>query len=169
MKYAFIILLFYVFAQRMAELLISKKNEKWMFCNGAVEYGRVHYKYIIMLHTSFFLSLITEYILVRNNNSFTEFNYSMLLLFSVLQALRYYTMRSLGKYWNVKILRIPGTPLVKTGIYKYLKHPNYLIVAAEILIIPLIFGCYFTAVLFSILNLSMLSVRIKAENLALKQ
>jgi methyltransferase len=169
MKYAFIILLFYVFAQRMAELLISKKNEKWMFCNGAVEYGRVHYKYIIMLHTSFFLSLITEYILVRDNNSFTEFNYSMLLLFSVLQALRYYTMRSLGKYWNVKILRIPGTPLVKTGIYKYLKHPNYLIVAAEILIIPLIFGCYFTAFLFSILNLFMLSVRIKAENLALKQ
>jgi methyltransferase len=169
MKYVFIIMLFYIVAQRIMELVISRKNEKWMLSNGAVEYGRSHYKYIVVLHTSFIVSLITEYILVKDNNGFTEFNNFLLLLFSVLQVLRFYTMYSLGKYWNVKILRIPGTPLVKTGIYKYVKHPNYLIVAAEILIIPLILGCYFTAVIFSALNLLALSARIKAENFALKQ
>ena len=75
---------------------------------------------------------------------------------------------SLGKFWNTKIYRIPNTSLVKKGPYKYLKHPNYLIVIAEILIIPLVFHLYLTALVFSVLNLIMLSVRIKEENKALE-
>lgn len=167
--YAFIIIMSFVLLQRVSELFISGRNEKFLRKNGAVEYGKSHYKYIVILHTLFLISVAAEYLFNYDYKNTAEFNILLLFLFIVLQVFRFYTIYSLGKYWNTRIFRIPGAPLVKTGIYKYLKHPNYLIVAAEILIIPLTFGCYFTAVLFSILNLIILSVRIKAENIALKQ
>ncbi len=71
---------------------------------------------------------------------------------------------SLGRYWNTKIFRVPGAPLIKKGPYKFFKHPNYIIVVCEIAVIPLIFHLYRTAIVFSILNAVMLSVRIKEEN-----
>jgi methyltransferase len=145
------------------------RNEKYLRKNGAVEYGKSHYKYIVLLHTLFLISLAAEYLYNYFNKNTAEFNIFLLFLFIALQVFRFYTIYSLGKFWNTKILRIPGAPLVKKGIYKYVKHPNYFIVIMEIALIPLIFNCYYTALIFSTLNMMMLSVRIKAENEALKQ
>ena len=166
--YAFIIIMSYVVIQRFSELFISGRNEKLLRKNGAVEYGKSHYKYMVILHTFFLISVAAEYLFNYGYKNTAEFNIYLFFLFVVLQVFRFYTIYSLGMYWNTKILRIPGAPLVKRGIYKYVKHPNYFIVVMEIALIPLIFNCYFTAVLFSILNLFILSVRVKAENEALK-
>ncbi len=77
-------------------------------------------------------------------------------------------IRTLGKYWNTRIYRISGSKLVRTGLYKYFKHPNYIIVSLEILSFPLIFNLYYTAIIFTVWNAIILAVRIKAENIALK-
>jgi methyltransferase len=158
----------YTVLQRVSELFISGRNEKLLRKNGAVEYGKSHYKYMVILHTLFLISVAAEYLINYSSRNVAEFNILLLFFFIVLQVFRFYTIYSLGKFWNTKILRIPGVPLVKKGIYKYVKHPNYFIVVMEIALIPLILNCYYTAGLFSILNLLMLSVRIKAENEALK-
>lgn len=167
-NYAFIITMSFTVLLRVSELFLSGRNEKLLRKNGAVEFGKSHYKYMVMLHTLFLISVAAEYLINYSSRNAAEFNFLLLFLFILLQVFRFYTIYSLGKYWTTKILRIPGTPLVKRGIYKFAKHPNYFIVVIEIALIPLIFNCYYTAVVFSILNLLMLSVRIKAENEALK-
>ena len=83
-------------------------------------------------------------------------------------AFKVWVIMSLGKFWNTKIYHIPNLPLVRKGPYKFIKHPNYLIVIAEIAIIPLTFHLYYTAIIFTILNAIMLSVRIKEENKVLE-
>jgi methyltransferase len=105
-------------------------------------------------------SLIAEYLLFPGK----VLIYPFLIVFLVLVATKIWIIHSLGPYWNTKIYRIPGIAPVRTGAYKYLKHPNYLIVIAEIMIFPLIFHLYYTALIFTILNAIMLTIRIKAEN-----
>jgi len=85
-------------------------------------------------------------------------------LFALLLLFKFWALSSLGKYWNTKIFRVPGSGPVKKGPYKLFKHPNYFIVVCEIAIIPLVFNLYYTAIIFTVLNAIMLSVRIKVEN-----
>lgn len=173
MQTIFILVISLVILQRLTELIISKRNEKWLLENGAIEFGASHYKYIVMLHTFFFLSIIFEYIYRYSyKNSmpaeFNTFNILFLVFFVILQIGRVWVLTSLGKYWNTKIFRIVGVQLVNQGPYKYFKHPNYIIVCLEILFLPLVFNLYYTAVLFTLLNAAMLSVRIKEESRALE-
>jgi len=153
--------------QRLIELVISKKNEKWLKENGAVEYGAGHYKFIVLMHSLFFVSLITEYLIRGRYMDFNVINYLFLIFFLITQLMRVWVLTSLGKFWNTKIYRIYGSDLVKKGIYKYFKHPNYVIVCIEIFTLPMIFNLYFTTLVFSILNAVMISIRIKEENKAL--
>jgi len=153
----------FIIVVRIIELIIAKKNEKWLRSEGAVEYGREHYKYFIMLHTGFFISLIIEY----NLSPFSVINYISVILFFIVQIFRLSVFISLGKYWNTRILVIPGRILVKKGLYKYFKHPNYIIVILEFILIPLSFSLFVSLLIFSVLNLVILSVRIKTENKAL--
>lgn len=155
---AFLILL------RLGELWLARRNERWLMRHGAVEYGKKHYPYIVVLHALFFVSLITEYIFTPNGS----YSILLLILYFLLLAFKAWVIVSLGKCWNTKIFRIPGYPLVKKGPYRFLKHPNYIVVVAEIALIPLIFHLYITAIVFSILNGMMLYVRIKEENKVLK-
>lgn len=148
---------------RIGELLLARRNERRLLRHGAIESGQGHYPLIIVLHMLFFVSLIVEYLIVKP----VSYSPMLLLLFFVLLALKIWSVLSLGRFWNTKIYRIPGRPLIKKGLYKYFKHPNYLLVIAEIAVIPLIFHLYYTAILFSILNGIMLTVRIKEENKAL--
>jgi methyltransferase len=157
---AFFIIITLFILQRLTELLISKRNEKWLIRHGAVEHGKRHYPLIILLHMGFIGSLIAEYLLFPGK----ALIYPFLIVFLVLVVAKIWIIRSLGPYWNTKIYRIPGIAPVRTGAYKYLKHPNYLIVIAEIMIFPLIFHLYYTALIFTILNAIMLTIRIKAEN-----
>lgn len=160
---AFILFISFVILLRIGELILSKSNEKWLLRNGAVEYGQKHYPFIVALHVLFIISLIIEY----NTKQTVSFSIFMLLFYFLLIAFKTWVILSLGKFWNTRIYHIPGIPLVKKGPYNYFKHPNYLIVIAEIVVIPLIFHLYFTAITFTLLNAILLFIRIKEENKAM--
>jgi methyltransferase len=160
----FIFFISFIILLRIGELLLSKSNEKWLLQNGAVEYGKAHYPFMVALHSLFILSLIIEYI-IRPPVSYSLF---LIILYLLLLVFKAWIILSLGKFWNTKIYHIENIPLVEKGPYKYFKHPNYLVVIAEIAIIPLCFHLYYTAIFFTLLNALMLFVRIKEENKALE-
>ena len=161
---AFTFFISFIVLLRIGELILSQRNEIWLLQQGAIEYGQKHYSYIVALHTLFIISLIAEY----STTQTATFSLFFLVLYLLLLAFKASVITSLGKFWNTKIYHISGFPLIKTGVYKYIKHPNYLIVIAEIAIIPLVFHLYITAFTFTLLNAIMLSVRIKEENRVLK-
>ncbi|MCY9190729.1 isoprenylcysteine carboxyl methyltransferase family protein [Bacillus mojavensis] len=154
-------------AQRAAEMAVARRNEQKVKKQGAIECGERHYPYIITMHILFFLSLITEVLLLHKQPSSWWSGIAAAIL--AVQAIRYWALCSLGAYWNTKILVVPGAELVKKGPYKWLKHPNYTVVVLEIILIPLLYQAYFTMCLFSLLNAVMLSVRIRAEEQALRE
>jgi methyltransferase len=156
----FIIFILFVITQRLSELYIARGNEKWLRSQGAVEYGKEHYPFIVALHTLFIVSMIVEYML----RSSSPVDFIFLILFILLLLFKFWALSSLGKYWNTKIFRVPGTGPVKKGPYKLFKHPNYFIVVCEIAIIPMVFHLYYTAIIFTVLNAIMLTVRIRVEN-----
>jgi methyltransferase len=145
----------------LVELVVAKRNEIWARKRGAIEYGQGHYRYIVLLHTMFLISIIAEYFYREGS-----FNIVMLLAFIFLTLIKVWIIASLGKYWNTKILRIPGSAFIKKGPYKLFRHPNYFIVVCEIIIIPMVFNLYITAIIFTALNIIMLTIRIKEEEKA---
>ncbi|GAB3805158.1 isoprenylcysteine carboxyl methyltransferase family protein [Virgibacillus kimchii] len=161
------ILFLLIIIQRLIELKIAGRNEKWMKEKGAIEIGKEHYKWFILIHSLFFFSILIEIIL--RNVSAVQLNYVLFILFLLTQVVRIWCISSLGKFWNTKIIVLPGYPLVKKGPYKYVKHPNYIIVGVELFIIPLLFGAYVTAVIFPILHILLLRIRIPCEEKALNK
>jgi methyltransferase len=157
---AFAIFITFFVLQRISELFIARRNEKWLLSQGAIQYGQSHYHFMIALHTLFIVSIITEY----NLSGHPSIDWLFLVLFILVLSFKFWALSSLGKYWNTKIYRIPGVYPVKKGPYKFLKHPNYMEVVCEIAIIPLVFHLYYTAVIFTVLNAVMLWVRISVEN-----
>ena len=160
----FTLFISFVLLLRAGELLLSKRNEQWLLQHGAVEYGKKHYLFIVMLHSLFFFSLVIEYTTQITH----PFSLPFLVFYFLLFALKAWIIFSLGKFWNTKIYRIQNIPLIKNGPYKYISHPNYVVVVSEIAVIPLVFHLYYTAIIFSVLNAIMLALRIKEENLALQ-
>ena len=163
----FYIVISIVIFQRLIELVISNHNEKWLLSRGAVQYGAAHYKFIVLMHVCFFLVMFQEFIFHSRYKELNILNYSFLVFFILLQFVRVWIIVTLGKFWNTKIFRIKKRPLIKKGPYRFFKHPNYVVVVLEILILPLIFNLYYTAIIFTIWNAIMLSIRIKEENKAL--
>lgn len=157
---AFILFIFFVVTQRLLELAVARKNEQWLLKNGAVEYGKRHYPLIVTLHTLFIISMIMDY----NASYSSPFDPLFFGIFMVLILLKIWVIASLGRYWNTKIYRIRHADLISKGPYKFVKHPNYMIVVAEIAVIPLVFHLYYTAIVFTLLNAAMLYVRISVEN-----
>jgi methyltransferase len=153
--------------QRLLELCLSRRNERRVRAKGAVECGAGHYKLIVAVHASWLVSTLVEGAL--RGPDFPDFWPVPLTLFLLVQPLRYWAILSLGEHWNTRILVIPGAELVRRGPYRYLKHPNYVVVTVEILTFPLIFGAWITALVFSVLNAALLSVRIREENRALAE
>ena len=161
---AFILFISFIILLRIGELILSRRNEIWLLQNGAIEYGQRHYPYIVALHVLFIISLIIEY----STKQTASFSSIFLVIYLFFLAFKAWVIMSLGKFWNTKIYHIPDFPLIENGVYKYIKHPNYMIVIAEIAIIPLVFHLYYTAIAFTVLNAIMLSVRIREENKVLK-
>lgn len=151
--------------QRLSELFLARRNEKYVRSHGAREYDAKGYKVIVLMHIAFFISLIAEYVLL--GRTLSSYWPALLILFLLTQILRYWAISTLGYYWNTKILVTPGSRAIISGPYKYIKHPNYLAVVVEIAVIPVLFSCYITAVLFTIINLIVLKRRIKIEEKAL--
>lgn len=156
-----------VILQRIVELAVAKRNERWIRSQGAIEIGASHYKWMVLMHTAFFVSLLVEvFVFDRPLSSL----WGLLLgIFLCMQVLRIWCLCSLGKFWNTKILILPGANVQKKGLYRWMRHPNYVIVTTELLVLPLLFSAYITAGLFLLLNFWMLSVRIPTEEKALRE
>ncbi|MFJ7725610.1 isoprenylcysteine carboxyl methyltransferase family protein [Neobacillus sp. NPDC097160] len=163
--FPFILFISFIILQRVVELFVAKGNEKWMKQQGAVEFGEKHYKYMVMMHVLFFVVLMVEKVLLeRGLSRVWPF---VLCLFCFAQFIRIWAIASLGKYWNTKILVLAGAQVVRKGPYRFLKHPNYFVVTIELFVVPLLFNAYYTAFLFTILNVIMLMIRIPEEEKAL--
>lgn len=153
--------------QRLLELALSRRNERLLRVRGAVERGREHYPFMVALHALWLAATLLEG--ATRKPRLPRLRRWPLVFFLAVQPLRYWAILSLGQHWNTRILVVPGEKLVSKGPYKYLSHPNYVVVAAEILTFPLIFGARVTALVFSALNAILLTVRIKEEERALKE
>ena len=156
-----------VAAQRLFELRLARRNERRALARGAVEWGRGHYPLIVGLHSLWLVSTLVEGLL--RGPAFPVYWPAALVLFLLVQPLRYWAILSLGESWNTKILVVPGAKPVRSGPYRYLNHPNYVVVVVEILTFPLIFGAWLTALVFTLLNAAVLRVRIREENRALRE
>lgn len=161
----FYLLIGFIIIERLVELYIAASNEKWMKERGAIEVGRQHYKFFVLLHALFFLCVIIELQYIEP----VPFNTFFFSIFLMLQLGRVWCIVSLGKFWNTKVIVLPNVLVIRKGPYKYLKHPNYIIVFFELFTIPAIFGAYFTAILFPMLHLFLLAIRIPIEDEALKR
>jgi methyltransferase len=153
-------LLALVTAQRLAELIIAKRNTADLMARGAVEHGAGHYPAMVLMHAAWLVGL---WLFAAG----LEPNLPLAGIYLLLQAFRVWTLASIGRRWTTRIIVVPGETLVAKGPYRFMRHPNYAVVVAEILVLPLVFGLTAWAILFSLLNVAMLAVRIGAEERAL--
>lgn len=152
--------------QRLYELRLSKRNEAIIRARGGREHAAWQALAMKVLHASWFIAMLLEVHVFRS--PFLPW-LSLLAMVTLIagQSLRYAAIRSLGWRWTVKVMTLPGLPLVQKGIYRYLRHPNYLGVVLEILAVPLLHSAYVTAIVFSLANMLLLSARIRTEDRAL--
>lgn len=153
-------LLTLVTTERLAELWLARRNTKALLENGSIEVAPGHYPLIVLMHISWLAGLWWS---GRDN----PLDATWLIVFLGLQVLRAWVLVTLGRRWTTRIIVRPGSPLVTTGPYRYLSHPNYLVVVGEIAVLPLCLGLTWYALAFSAVNAALLTVRIRAENLAL--
>ena len=151
--------------QRLGELVLSRRNTERLLAQGAREAARGHYPLIVALHAAWLAGL--WYLVVGQPD--VGVSWGWLVVFVVLQGLRLWVIATLGPRWTTRIIVLPGAPLVREGPYRFVSHPNYCIVAAEILVLPLCFGLVWYGIVFSGLNALVLWIRIRAEEAALRQ
>jgi methyltransferase len=164
----FVVLVLLVGVERLAELVVSKKHLAWSAERGGREFGSGHYPAMVLLHTAFLVGAIVE-VLVAGRPFQPWLGWPMLAVLAAGQLLRWWCIRSLGNYWNTRVVVIPGAPLVTAGPYRWLAHPNYVAVVAEGIALPLVHSAWITATVFTVLNAWLLTVRIRTENDALRQ
>jgi methyltransferase len=149
-----------VTAQRLGELVVARRNTRRLLANGGVEHGAGHYPLIVALHGAWLLGL---WALAWDRPA----NLAWLAVYVALEALRAWVLLSLGSRWTTRIIAVPGETLVRRGPYRFVSHPNYLVVVGEIAVLPLVFGLPAFAAAFSLANAAILWIRIRAENAAL--
>lgn len=147
--------------QRLAELVHARRNEARLRSRGAIEHGAPHYPLLVLLHAAWLLALFAA------TDAGSPVVPWLLGLFVLLQVGRLWVLVSLGPWWTTRILTLPDAPLVRRGPYRFLKHPNYLIVAAEIAVLPLVFQLWPLALGFSLANALLLGWRIRVEEHAI--
>jgi methyltransferase len=153
-------ILAFVTLQRLGELLLARRNTSRLLARGGVEHAPRHYLLIVALHAAWLAGL---WALAWHR----PVDLGWLAVYGVLQVLRVWTLWSLGSRWTTRIITVPGETLVRRGPYRFLPHPNYLVVAGEIAVLPLVFGLWAYALVFSLANAAVLAVRIRAETRAL--
>ena len=163
---AFTILLVLVSIERIVELIISKRNLTWSFAQGGIEFGRSHYKYMVVIHVFLLLGSLTEVWIVRPHLNLT-LSWTMFALAIASQGLRWWCIGSLGQRWNTLVVIIPGKAAVTSGPYKWFKHPNYVAVVIEGFALPMVGFAWRTAIIFTVLNTFVLRARLRSENAAL--
>ncbi|HVX76046.1 MAG TPA: isoprenylcysteine carboxylmethyltransferase family protein [Bradyrhizobium sp.] len=155
------IILALVTLQRAGELVLARANTQRLLAQGAIELSPRHYPLIVAVHTVW---LIVLWVFGRQQ----PVNIPALALYFLLQILRCWVLWTLGPRWTTRIIVLPGTPLVTNGPYRFLSHPNYAIVAGEIALLPLALYLPIVALIFTVLNAAVLTLRIRAENRALQ-
>ncbi len=155
------ILIALIALQRLVELAIARINTRRLLAAGGIEYGARHYPLMVALHVAWFVSLV---VFVPAGAALDPL---LFVVFLVLQAGRVWVIASLGRHWTTRVIVVPGAALVKRGPYRWLRHPNYLIVIAEIAVVPLIAGAWEVAVAFTVANGALLWRRMQVENVAL--
>ena len=155
-----IVILALVTVQRLIELVIARRHTSALLARGAHEVGASHYPLIVGLHAAWLLSL---WLLAPGR----PIIWPLIGVFVLLQGLRIWVLATLGERWTTRIIVLPEAPLVARGPYRWLRHPNYVVVVGEIAVLPLAFGLVWVAVAFSLLNAAVLAIRIRAEGRAL--
>ena len=143
--------------QRLVEMRYAERNTRALRARGAIEIGARHYPLIVALHTGWLVA-VAAWMPVP-----TVIHWWLLWVFVVLQLLRVWVLATLGPYWTTRIIALPDAPLVKRGPYRFVRHPNYIVVACEIAVLPLVFGELWVAIVFSLLNAAILTWRIRQE------
>jgi len=155
-----IVILALVTLQRVGELWLSNRNTRRLLADGAREYSPGHYPLIVTVHAGWLAAL---WWLAPGR----PVEAVWLALYIVLQAARLWVLATLGRRWTTRIIVLPDAPLVNAGPYRFVSHPNYVVVVLEIAVLPLVFGLWPVALIFSALNAAVLAIRIRAENRAL--
>ena len=162
MNWIFIIVAL-VALQRVGELIYAKRNTARLLQQGAREVGRAHYPFLVILHATWLVALL--FLVPRD----TVPSWPLVTLFALLQMARIWVIVTLGPYWTTRIITLKDAPLVKSGPYRFFRHPNYLVVVGEIAVLPLAFGAWELAIIFSIANAAIILWRIWVEEGALKE
>lgn len=148
--------------ERVIELAISRRNQRWLEERGAVEVGAEHYPWMVLLHALFPASCLAE-VWLLGRPVYPVLAVSMLVALLVSTALRYWVISALGQRWTTRVFCLPGRSLVDDGPYRYLRHPNYLAVVIEIIALPMVYTAWLTALIFSVANGMLLKSRIRVE------
>jgi methyltransferase len=162
------VLILAVGIERLVELVVSKRNAAWAFARGGKEYGREHYPVMVIIHAGLLIGCVVE-VWLADRPFIPWLGWSMFVIAVLTQVLRWWCITTLGKRWNTLVIVLPDAPLVSTGPYKYkwLHHPNYLVVVIEGIALPMIHTAWITAICFTVANALLLRVRLRVENEAL--
>ncbi|MET8862410.1 isoprenylcysteine carboxylmethyltransferase family protein [Nonomuraea sp. NPDC004580] len=163
---AYLVLIGLVVLERLAELVVAKRNLAWARAQGGVEYGRGHYPFIVLAHVALLAAAPAEAWLAHRP-FVPALGWPMLAVVVLAQGLRWWCIRTLGRQWNTRVVVVPGLPLVDRGPYRFFPHPNYVAVVAEGIALPLVHSAWVTAVAFTAVNAALLAVRVRVENRAL--
>lgn len=158
--------IFAVGLERLVELMVARRNAAWSVARGGREFGRGHYPAMVSMHALLLISCIVE-VAALHRPFIPWLGWPMVAVVGLSTVVRWRCVATLGKHWNPRLIVIPGAPLVTGGIYRWVRHPNYTAVAAEVAALPLVHSAYLTALVFTIANAAVLKVRIHAENAAL--
>ena len=162
----YLILLFAVGVERLAELVLAQRNLAWSRARGGVEIGAGHYPVMVILHLALLIGCVVE-VTVMQRPFIPALAWPMLALVVAAQGLRWWCITTLGRQWNTRVVVIPGAPRIDAGPYRWISHPNYVAVAIEGLALPLVHSAWVTALAFTTLNAALLSTRVSVENSAL--
>lgn len=160
------VFIFFVGLERLVELMVARRNAAWSVARGGREFGRSHYPVMVSMHALLLISCIVE-VAALHRPFIPWLGWPMVAVVGLSTVVRWRCVATLGKHWNPRLIVIPGAPLVTRGMYRWVRHPNYTAVAAEVAALPLVHSAYLTALVFSIANAAVLKVRIGAENTAL--
>ncbi|WP_128376480.1 isoprenylcysteine carboxyl methyltransferase family protein [Streptomyces cavernae] len=155
-----------VAAERLVELVVARRNERWSTARGGRVTGQGHYPAMVTLHAGLLVGCVAE-VWLAARPFVPALAWPMLVLLAAAQALRWWCVTTLGHRWNTRVIVVPGLPLVTGGPYRRLRHPNYVAVVAEGVALPLVHTAWVTATVFTVLNAALLTVRIRCENRAL--
>lgn len=164
----FAVLIGLVALERLAELIVARRNERWSRSQGAIETGARHYPVMVVLHTGLLAGSLLE-VGLASRPFIPALGWPMLVLTVASQALRWWCIATLGKQWNTRILVVPGAKRIEGGPYRWFAHPNYVAVVVEGAALPLVHTAWITATTFTVINAGLMWVRIRAENRALHE